>query len=141
VADSLGTGIATLWTANGPDRDPYFRKVTGNLAVAHALARRLITSTGTLSWTSDGYDIRRLLNDGIPANTRGPLLAIAAFIRAECRKDERVADASVDVSVGGESRDQLVIAIDVTTADGPFRLVLLAKNGLVSILSLTGTGV
>ncbi len=131
----LGTGIATLWTASGPDLDPYFHRVTGNTAVAHSVLRRLVTRRKTLSWALGvGFDVREMVNEGFDARSQAPLLMIAAHVRTECLGDERVRAADVTVTYDSSTR-RLRIEAALVTADGPFRLVIEVSALTLEILS------
>ena len=133
----LGTGVASVWSAGGAaDVDPFFRRVSGNLAVAHSIARRLITERGTLSWAPGvGFDVRALINEALAGSSQAVTSMIATYVREEALGDERVSDAEVDVSFNA-STHSLRISMRVTTAEGPFRLVLGADALTLSILSI-----
>lgn len=110
------------------DIDSSFSTVTGKLAVAHAVARRLVQPKGGLIDAPNyGWDVRQLIN--APVN--------AAFaesrIQDECEQDERVLSAVVTVNF--EPRSSVVdIVIDLRTADGPFSMTLHVSQVSVSLL-------
>lgn len=111
---SLGVDLATL--PDG-DLDPTFALLTGPQLVARDLALRLQTP-GVFYDETVGTDLRawcaRPLADAMRRR-------VAAIVRAEARRDDRVQD--VDVVVSG-SQSTLTIAVDGATDAGPFRLVL-----------------
>jgi hypothetical protein len=105
--------------------------VSGRQCLAEAIARRLVTTRGTLIDDPDyGFDLRGYVNDDIDA--RG-LALIGAGVEAECLKDERVIAATAAVSlVAGV----LVVAVSITDAKGPVKLVLSVSQVTVSILQV-----
>lgn len=116
--------------------DPYFRRVSGNLAVAHSIARRLITERGSLSWAPGvGFDVRALINEALSGSSQAATSMIATYVREEALGDERVEDADVEVSFVQATRS-LRISMRITTSEGPFRLVLGADALTLSILSI-----
>lgn len=129
-----GRETRTLWEAGGPDLDPYFRRIEGPQAVAHAVARRLVTPTGALSWDLEaGFDLRGLLgadyDDGFAA-------AVAAAVETEALKDERVAGADATVLFDAPTQSGR-ISVRLTLADGPtFDLVLAVSSVSVTLLSV-----
>lgn len=126
----FGTGldVNTGW--------PYsFSYTSGLLNLGNNLCRRLQTIRGSLAWDEDcGYNIRGLLRGSL---TAGELSRFAAAIGAECEKDERVEAATATVVVSGEV---LRVTVDVTTAAGPFSLVLAVNDVTVELLALSATG-
>lgn len=111
---SYGTQVGTLWTASGPDMDPYGRRVTGPTAVMHSVARMLHTPRGALSWDRRiGFDVRAQLNSSM---TAGRLVHIQSQCRAQCLLDERVENASVTASFN-ESTSTLTLEIEIDLAD------------------------
>lgn len=128
-----GTDVRFLFGAGGTiDLDPYFQPIEGVTAVAHAVARRLVTPAGSLSWDSDvGLDLRQYVNEGlVPAQ----LPAIASLVRIEAEKDERVESAKADAKLD-RLTGVLSISITCTTAAGPFTLVLSVTSLTVELLS------
>lgn len=84
--------------------------VTGRVALAHSIARRLTTPTGQVSWWPQyGLDLRAFLAG------KAPRSAIAAAAMVEIRKDERVQDA--DVTVSDLTPTQIRLDVTVTTTD------------------------
>lgn len=126
---SYGTQVGTLWTASGPDLDPYGRRVTGRTAVMHAIARRLHTPLGSLSWDPQaGFDLKAQLNATI---TDARLSHIENSVRAQCLLDERVDDASVAASFD-VSLSKLTVEIELLLADESTPFVF-----VVAVTSLT----
>ena len=130
-----GTDLASTFGAGGVvDCDPYFRRITGNEAIAHAVIRRLVTPRGSLSWDPHcGFDVRAYLNAPINRQILGFL---QGAIKAEALADERVATADVSVSFN-DLTSKLTVTLTLTAGDGPFTLVLAVSALTVSILSLT----
>jgi hypothetical protein len=111
---SFGTQVGTLWTPSGPKLDPYFRRVSGRTAVMHAVARRLVTPSGSLSWDRRvGFDVRRWLNAAV---TDKALSHIQTQVKAQCLLDERV-DAAAVTATFDLATSTLSIAIELTLAD------------------------
>ena len=103
------------------DVDPMGRPVTGPLAVAQAISRRLVTTRGTLFYDPEyGFNVRDFLNESIDAQA---LFQMQSGIEGECLKDERVEAAQAYVEFIEES-SQLIIAIQLVLSSGPFELVL-----------------
>jgi phage baseplate assembly protein W len=79
------------------DLDPSFLLVSGQEAVAQAIARRLQTPAGgLLGDPAYGYDLRGLVNT---ARSSAELQAIRAEVEAQCLLDQRVDSADVTLSV------------------------------------------
>ncbi len=130
----LGTDCASTFGGAGGalDVDRYFRRITGNEAVAHAVARRLVTARGSMSWAPDvGFDVRSYLNESLDRST---LLFLSGAIRAEAEGDERVRSADVRLDFD-QPTGALTISLSIVTGDGPFTLVLRASALSVSLLS------
>ncbi len=110
------------------------RTVTGARLVAQAIYRRLITARGQLLDDPDyGLSLTHLLGVEL---TRGAELALASRLRNEIEKDARVESTNVQITKTVGTRGDYEFAIDVTTAEGPFELVLAASDVKVTILSL-----
>lgn len=93
--------------------------VSGNLAVAQAMARRLQTPRGGLiDDPTYGYDLVGELNDDVNATD---IARMSGLVNAECLKDERVSQASATVTF---ITGVLIVSIALTTSAGPFTLVL-----------------
>lgn len=124
MATDLGTAIDCV-----TDVGARFTFVSGKKALANAIARRLITPRGTLSWDADyGSDVRSFLNRG---STQQARFAIGAAVNDECLKEERVDSCSTDVEFVGAT---LLITIQIVAAQGPFTLVLSVDSLTVTIL-------
>jgi hypothetical protein len=81
--DPLGVDVSCY-----PDLDPLGTLVSGNTALAQAIARRLTTPRGGLFYdTNYGTDLRLYLNEGMTNEAQS---RIKAAIESECAKDERV---------------------------------------------------
>lgn len=118
VSDTYGADVSTF-----PDLDPAFKPLTGQRAVAEAVARRWITPLGSLAYDETyGEDVRALLN----AEADSPRLqALRGALVAQATADERVLAASVDLTVSGPTSGRTVtLKGRLTTDDGPFSLVL-----------------
>ena len=114
------------------DLDSIGSMVSGRRCLAEAIARRITTPRGMLIDNPDyGYDVRyMLLNDYSTAE----MAAEIAAIEAECKKDERVVDASAawSFSVSGE----LLIALSITDGEGPFRFVLQVGEATAEVIGV-----
>ena len=124
----FGTDIAT---PDASDLDPYFTEVSGWRGLGQALARRLTTPRGSLlDDLSYGYDLRSRLNDSL---STADLAALGAVVKRELEGDERVETASVAVTL---TNGALRVAARITTAAGPFRLVLAVGAITTEILAV-----
>jgi phage baseplate assembly protein W len=128
---SSAPALANLGPTNGVDfgqdvstfpvPDTSFATITGFRVLAEALARRLITPRGFLSFHTDyGTDTRLYVNEAIDD---AALSRIKAEVAAELRQDERVHDADATVAFD-EAAQKLSITCQVLTAAGPFSFVL-----------------
>lgn len=104
--------------------------VSGNRAVAEAIARRLQTPRGGLIDDPDyGFDLTAYVNADIsPAD----IALIQSNVDAECLKDERVAAAVSTVTL--LATGVLTVVIQLTAGSGPFTLVLAVSDVTVSLL-------
>ncbi len=104
------------------DADDLFTEVTGNALVRQDLRHRLTTdSVLGPGGDVDRFDIRKLLGASAAS-----AVAYQARIRKVVLKDERIASATVVVTVGGTGPLRtLTIDVSGRTALGPFRLVFL----------------
>ncbi len=106
--------------------------VSGRQCLAEALARRLVTTRGTLIDDPEyGFDLRDFVNDDVDA--RGMAL-IGSGVDAEMLKDERVIHSATAVSF---LAGILIVAITITDGRGPFKLVLSVSQLTVSVLQVT----
>jgi phage baseplate assembly protein W len=111
--------------------DPAFTLVSGTTLVTQALFRRLTTPRGALFYAPDyGTDVREAL---LARLDRVRLDGWRTRIEAECKKDERVRTVRASLSFDPPA-ETLRIAIDGTTAAGPFRLVLAVSAVSVEVL-------
>jgi phage baseplate assembly protein W len=112
--------------------NPYMRLIGGLPNVGQALLHRLSTPRGSLPYDANyGYDVRELLNETMtPTRQAQAQVAIAG----ECRKDERVQACNVALNLTGTT---LTLYINITTAAGPFRLVLAVTAVSVQLLAVT----
>lgn len=123
-----GVDISTF-----PGLDPMLGPLTGPRVVAEAVARRLRTPRGGLSFYPDfGLDLRGYL---LAPLSQAGLSGIRAAVEAEAQKDERVLDASATVQFVSEGA-RLLVSLTLTTASGPFKLTLLVSKLDVSITTL-----
>lgn len=109
MTTDFGIDLATL--ADG-DLDPAFGLSSGARLVAADVARRL--QTEGLFYADEGaygFDLREQVA------SRTTRASIAARVEEEALRDDRVLDARVTV-------DGVRVALLVTTAEGPFRLVV-----------------
>mgnify|MGYP006921332426 CR=1 FL=1 len=116
------------------DLDPLFTPVSGRLAHAQAIARRLGTQRGTLAHIGEssdyGYDLRELLNEDTGARAT---FEIASNVEREALKDERTQSARAIVTlVSG----RMTVLLDLFDADGPFTLTLAASAVTVELLKV-----
>lgn len=107
-------------------------RVTANRIVGEAIARRLITPRGRLVDDPNyGYALSEFVNADLPA---GELARIQAGVQGECVKDERVSTAKATIVLAGAI---LVATIVLTTAAGPFTLVLSVDDVTATILQVS----
>lgn len=116
------------------DLDGAFRSVSGRLALAQAIARRLFTRNGDLALIGDdpdyGSDLRELVGEDVDDRAA---FEIAARAEKEALKDERVRTASATATLAGTS---LLLSLALSDADGPFRLTLAVTDVSVSVLKV-----
>lgn len=123
--DPLGVDIAAL-----DDLDPTFSLVSGRANLVRALARRLTTPRGSLQSDPDyGLDLRTLVGGAFSADD---LRRLEAEVGAELRRDPRVVDATVRLSLVERT---LSLNAQVRDGTGPFDLVLEVSRVSVSVLS------
>lgn len=122
-----------LSTPDALDIDPMGRTVSGLEALAQALARRFVTRRGSLkNAPAYGYDLRLLLADAL---TAGDIAAAETRCLEQLRADERVDDARVSLTFN-QTTERLRLEARVTTAEGPFRLVLDVSEVTAKILAM-----
>lgn len=106
-------------------------EVSGIRLLSEALVRRLTTPRGSvIDDPNYGFDLQSLLNDDLNPNSLGP---ITASIQNECLKDERVYAANAFVALVPNT-GVLNVVLTITTASGPFKLVLAVSAATVTIL-------
>lgn len=120
-----------LWCVQ--DLDLGGTEVDGNLVLAQACARRLITPRGgLLDDLNYGYDLTRFLGDDLGT----PQLAIMrSGIQAELLKDERVLSANV-VAAFSTASGILTVAVGIVGAAGPFQFVLTVSSLAAPLLQV-----
>ena len=118
VTDEYGTDVSTF-----PDLDPKMLPITGQRAVAEAVARRWLTPLGALVYDPNyGEDLRSLLNAPVDS---ARLQAVRAALQAQATADERVLNATVTLTTSGSAAGLTVtVRGQLFTAAGPFSLVL-----------------
>lgn len=113
---SLGTEISCV-----DDLDPLFTLVSGRTALIQALARRYITTRGSLVEDEEyGYNLRDKLGESV---TPGELAEIESEVVDEALKDERVARATATVRFD-EPAQRIDLTIAAVDGFGPFQRVL-----------------
>lgn len=112
------------------------RMVTGTRLLAQRCYHRLVTPRGALRGGEDeenfGEDLSQLIGQAATDATR---LKWISKIRQELTKDEQVDDVAVTIeasTVAGETT--WTIVVDVTSAQGPFQLVLSVDSVTTKIL-------
>jgi hypothetical protein len=99
----------------------------GNLALAHDLTRRLVTSV-LLDDPAYGYNLYILLSSTVDA------ASVQRRVEAQCMQDERVQEAEVEVTQDLPNAT-ISIAIWVLTANGPFEFTIeISKLGVEVLL-------
>ena len=125
----FGTDVSTF--VDG-DLDPFFRVISGKRVVAEAIVRRWTTPQGGLFFDENfGRDVRDLLGQATSPQT---LFALKTALTLQAEEDERVREATVDVSLDPKTR-RLVIRGEIETAEGPFTLVVAVTDLSVELLS------
>ncbi len=105
---------------------------SGFQVVAEAILRRWQTPRGGLIDDPNyGFDLSDYIGDDL--DTRG-LARIGQAAAAEAQKDERVLNAAVTVSLIG---DALTVAGLISTAKGPFRLVVSVDQVNTTLLQVS----
>lgn len=110
-----------------------FTLVSGRTNLGWAIARRLMTPRGGLFYDPDyGFSLVALLSSGAAPQA---VLSVGSQIETEALKDERVLEASADLSFDDRTR-KLTITLSLTDADGPFVLILAATAVTVELLQV-----
>jgi hypothetical protein len=90
--------------------------VSGRLALAQAILRRLTSARGSLLGTPTyGYDLLQTIGSTVPRSV------VEQRVLEQVMYEEEVEDASVTVNL---ENDRLKVLINVTDGDGPFRLTV-----------------
>lgn len=129
---SLGVDLDSVF-----DITPHFKLVEGLPNLGRALARRLSTPRGALSYDLDyGLDLRQYLHADV---TSAAVANLAAAVAAECEKDRRVRQARVALAYDPALR-RLRVTVRGTSVEGPFELILSANDNAITIDSIGRLG-
>lgn len=105
---------------------------TGFQCIAEAIARRWQTPRGGLvDDPTYGFDLTDYILDDLDVTT---LARVAQAAATEAEKDERVRTATVTITLNAGA---LLVAGLITTAAGPFRLVVSIDKVTVALLQVT----
>lgn len=128
---AAAVNFGTCWgTPNGGDLSMPSYMATGNQCVAEAILRRWSTTRGQLIDDPNyGFNVMDLVSDDLGP---GDIAQAKQQLAQEAGKDERVKSATVDLvlTAGGD----LNITGFITTAAGPFKLVVAVSAVSVSLL-------
>lgn len=136
MATDFGTDTATTFGLQ------YRRTlVNGPLNLANALLRRSITPRGSLRYAPNyGIDVRELLEEDASA---AQIDATRRDLEAEYEKDDRVLDASVEITRSSDEGGGFM-AVDITakieTEAGPFTLVMKINQVTAEVLAVEAAG-
>lgn len=127
-SSDLGRDIDAVY-----DITPSFRLVEGLANLGRALARRLSTPRGALSYDPDyGLDLTSYLH----ADVTGPEVAsLPAAVAGECQKDPRVQSANVGIEFDPRIH-RMRLTVRGETAEGPFDLILDASAGGITVAAI-----
>jgi hypothetical protein len=108
---------------------PHMPEVSGRVALAQRLLRRLSTRQGALPYWADqkSLDLRDYLLSAHPPER------ISREVSAVCLDDEQVEQGSTEASVLGQ---QVTTELQIVDAAGPFRLTLTASDAAVNLVRL-----
>jgi len=103
------------------DVDPNFSLVSGPALVAQDMLHRFTTARGSLEWApDDGLDLVAMVNDGIDDQR---VFELQQQLADEASKDERVTQATADVS-WGDATETLTVKLSGTLSTGqPFSFI------------------
>lgn len=123
--------FGTCWgTSNGQGLSMPSYMATGNQVVAEAVLRRWTTSRGQLIDDPNyGFNVMDLVNADLG---KKDIAYAQQQLSQEAQKDERVRSAVVTVTLSAAGL--LNIAATVTTAAGPFQLVVAVTEVSVTLL-------
>ena len=128
--DPLGVDVSCF-----PDYDPLGSLVSGNVALAQRVARRLTNPRGAWFWApNECTDVRAYLNEAMTIERLG---SMKNDIEREILREEVVqaANADVNVSTPISSQGQTVsIHVNGSTGSGPFQFVLAVGAVTLTIL-------
>ena len=114
-----------------------FGVASGQRNVANAIARRYQTPRGSLVYDQEyGTDVRPFANVTL---TPAALSQLRSDMIAEARKDERVQDCDIVLTPPPSLLGTLFAKVTLTTASGPFDLILAISSVTVDILDIGGT--
>jgi hypothetical protein len=113
------------------DWDEMFPLVSERTCLIQAIARRFITTRGSLVEDLDyGFDLRSWLGESV-GNLE--FFQLQSGVEAECYKDERIESASAKLTFT-PSANRIVIELRLTDGDGPFTLVVAIDEVSVEFL-------
>ncbi|HMJ52394.1 MAG TPA: hypothetical protein VK540_09965 [Polyangiaceae bacterium] len=105
--------------------------VTGRVALAHRLCRRLTTPRGRFRfWPNFGTDMRRYLLSKVPSSQ------IASDAAQECEKDEQVESVTVTVERVDFDQRELTLDLQVVDAAGPFEFTMTIGEARLTLIGL-----
>lgn len=131
MSDVYGLDITT-WAGGVPDLDPLFGEVSGEQAVLECVARRFITTTGTLEGDPDfGTDLRIYMSARMSPIR---LARLKQAIVAEALKEERVLSCTVVSVDPTAATNALRVSITIQLATGTFPLTLEVSSLTVRML-------
>lgn len=111
-----------------------FPWVTGRLALAHSLARRLMQPKNSLPyWSGYGEDIGALVE------SNATLDEIRMYVERQFEREERVSRSTVTATRGADGEIYLYCVI--TDDTGTFETVMSASQAAVKLVSLQGQAV
>ncbi len=113
------------------DLSPHMPTVSGRVALAQRLARRLSTPRGKIPfWPNFGTDMAEFLGSKVPT------WRIANAARLECEKDEQVEEVTVTAEIlsGGRS---IKLLVAVTTVEGDtFKFTMTLSEAAATLIEL-----
>jgi phage baseplate assembly protein W len=108
INPALGSDLAGV-----DDLSPAMTEVSGRVALAQSLARRLITPRGALIYDVNyGYDLNQWVNADV---SQADIAQIQGYVRQEMLKDQRVISAQVSSQYVGPT--QVTVAQTAIVAD------------------------
>lgn len=111
-----------------------FAIVSGQRNVANAYARRLqCQRTGLITDPNYGYDVRPFCNITL---TPAALAELQSNMVAEGLKDERIQEIAVNLVPPPSLLGKMLAHVTITTADGPFDLILAISEVSVDVLDV-----